>query len=213
MGAQEVRHDWVPVERRWLGIDRRTILPGVLAVCLAIVLTGLLPAINRSIEYDRQIKAGDVVNLGSGLTFTPAPGWGFPDGLLLSQSTVGGAEKVTHLGATIESGSTSVAVTSGPFAGTADELMSDALKVNVAYKRIDNAKVSAGRGTITTSSGIAGVAQAFAGVNVEGLTAVFVVGGIGVEFLISGPPGAVVDNAETIAKMLNSLSFSKPEAK
>lgn len=216
--AQQVPSDqftetWVPVERRWFGLDRRTIVPAVVSVLLVIVLTSVMPAIDRGIKYDRETKAGDVINLGSGVTVVPPPGWGFPDGLLTTDALTSGAEDVTHLSATIENGAMTVTVTTGPFTGSASELLDNINRVNDAYKKIDNSKAKGEVGTITTSSGIAGVGQAFAGINVEGMIAAFVIDGIGVEFVITGPPGTVVDNAETLAKMIDSLAYTKPEAK
>lgn len=202
---------WVPVERRWFGLDRRTIAPAIVSVLLVIVLTSVLPAIDRGIKYDRETKAGDVINLGSGVTVVPPPAWGFPDGLLTTEPLTSGAEKVTHLNAKIENGATTVTITTGPFTGSANELLDNINRVNEAYKSIDNSKATGEVGTITTSSGIAGVGQAFAGINVEGMIAAFVIDGIGVEFVITGPPGTVVDNAETLAKMIDSLAYTKPE--
>ena len=209
--SDAVPDDWVPVDRRWHGIDRRTIVPGVIAIVLIIFLSGVLPAVDSAIEYDRQIEAGDVIDLGSGITFVPAVGWGFPKGLLVSDQSVSGAEEVTHLSAELENGAIQLSATTGPFDGTPDELLAQIDKLNEVYKGIDNSKLTGDPGTITTSTGYTGVGQAFAGVNVEGIIAAFVIDGVGIEFVVQGPPGTVVTNAQVIADMIGSLDSTKAE--
>jgi hypothetical protein len=204
--------DWVPVERRWLGIDKRTIAPALIALILAIVVRGVLPAIDDAVDYDRQIQAGDVIDLGAGVTFVPPVGWGFPDGILVSDQSVGGTEEAAHLGAKLENGAITVSVTTGPFDGTPEQLLQNILKLNETYKSIDNSKTSTDSSTLTTSSGITGVGQGYAGVNVEGVLAAFVVDGIGIEFVVQATSETLLANAETISDMIDSLTYTKPEA-
>ena len=211
IGSEAPPDDWVPVERRWFGLDKRTILPGVIAIFLITLLAGVLPAIDEAIEYDRQIEAGDVVDLGSGVTFVPAVGWGFPKGILVSDNSVSGAEAVTNLDAELVNGAIEFTATTGPFNGTPEELLTQIDKLNETYKSIDNSKLTGDPGTITTSTGYTGVGQAFAGVNVEGVIAAFVIDGIGIEFVVSGPPGTVVDESQVIADMIDSLDKSDAE--
>jgi hypothetical protein len=202
---------WVPVEHRWFGLDKRTIAPGLIAIALMAVLIVVLPAINEAIEYDRQIQAGDVVNLGAGITFVPAVSWGFPNGLLVSDQTVGGTEASANLNATLINGAVEFAATTGPFTGTADELLKQIDKLNEAYKSIDTSKAMSAPGTLTTSTGLTGVGQAFSGVNVEGVIAAFVVDGIGVQFVAHGPQDTLLATIDDIAAMIDSLATANPE--
>ncbi len=204
--------DWVPVERRWFGLDRRTILPSLIALALIIVLTGVLPAINRSIGFDRETRPGDVIDLGSGVSFAAPVGWGFPDGILVSDTSVGGTEEVANLSARLVNGGVEVTANTGAFAGTADELLTQVRRLNPIYQNIDSSKALGEPGTITTSSGLVGVGQAFSGIDVEGLIAVFVIEGIGVEFVVHAPPGTLVSYSTVVADVLDTLTYTDPEA-
>ncbi len=63
-----------PVEHRWLGLDRRLIWPTLGILLIQIILAGVLPAINESIEAE-EFAPGTVVELSRGVTFVPADGW------------------------------------------------------------------------------------------------------------------------------------------
>jgi len=203
--------NWVPVEQRWLGLDKRTIAPGLIAILLVIVFTVVVPAIDDSMEYDRQIEAGDVIDLGAGLTIVPPVGWGFPSGSLTSDDTIGGAEQVSHLEASLENSGLTVSITTGEFNGTPDQLLEQMVALNESYTNIDNSRALTESTTLTTASGLSGVIQAFAGVNIDGLLAAFMVDGIGIEIVVQGPRNSLLVNAETIAMMFDSLTYSDPE--
>jgi hypothetical protein len=209
---EHLLEDWVPVERRWLGIDKRTIPPAVVSFLLIAVFVVVLPSIDRALDYDRQIKAGDIVDLGDGMTFVPATGWNFPDGLLTSQDSTSGAERVINLNAKLENAGVTFAVTTGPFTGTPDQLLDQIHSINKVYKSIDNSKYTSDRVTATTSREDTGVAQGFVGVNVEGILAAFVINGIGVEIVVSGPPGSLDQYSDEIGDMIDSLNYTAPEA-
>jgi hypothetical protein len=48
--------NFVPVERRFLGFDRRTILPSVGLLVLVMIWSGVLPAINAAISYTDEVE-------------------------------------------------------------------------------------------------------------------------------------------------------------
>ena len=56
--------DWVPVDRRWLGLDKRTLKPAFFVLAVVIVFVGVVPAINNAISWTNQTTAGDVINMG-----------------------------------------------------------------------------------------------------------------------------------------------------
>jgi hypothetical protein len=51
----------------------------VLAV--VIVLVGVIPAINNAISWTNQSKAGDVIDMGGGITFAAPEGWTLTNGV------------------------------------------------------------------------------------------------------------------------------------
>jgi hypothetical protein len=68
--------DWLPVEERVLGFDRRTLWPGLVILAVRAIWVHVIPAINDAIEFDNPVESGDVVDLGNEeLTFVPAVGW------------------------------------------------------------------------------------------------------------------------------------------
>ena len=71
---------WVPVDRRWLGLDRPTIAPTLTVFALAIVMVVVLPFIDATVSYDTA-KAGDVIEVQGDVTFVPEAGWAITSGI------------------------------------------------------------------------------------------------------------------------------------
>src|SRR6218665_2596803 len=65
----------VPVEHRFLGLDRRTTPLALVLVAIAAVFLVVVPSIDRAVGWDDAIEAGDVIDLGDGVTFVPPEGW------------------------------------------------------------------------------------------------------------------------------------------
>ena len=57
--------DWVPVEERVLGFDKRTLWPGLVVLAVWVLWVHVVPAINDAIDFDNPVVAGDVVDLGN----------------------------------------------------------------------------------------------------------------------------------------------------
>ena len=77
--------DRVPADQRILGIDKRTIWPGVVLLIVWFVWSQAMPWIDDQIKLDNPIVAGDVINLGFGeVTFVPAVDWDLLQGVLLT---------------------------------------------------------------------------------------------------------------------------------
>jgi hypothetical protein len=49
----------VPVEHRFFGLDRRSLLPGLVVIGLFVLWTVVIPAVNHLVPYSQQTKAGD----------------------------------------------------------------------------------------------------------------------------------------------------------
>ncbi|GAA2648828.1 hypothetical protein [Paractinoplanes durhamensis] len=67
-------NDWVPVEHRWFGLDRRTFRPALISLAVALVLIYGWPALNKAIPWHNEITAGQVLDLGGGATAVPPVG-------------------------------------------------------------------------------------------------------------------------------------------
>lgn len=203
--------DWVPVERRWHGIDRRTVMPALVALLVIATFRVVLPGIDGSIAVERETVAGDVVDLGSGVTLVPATGWSLADGLLVSDTTRSGTERVGNLDATLTHAGITVQVHTATFSGSADELLEDAKKVQSAYTDVKDQTFLASPETITTTSGLAGVNQDFSGIDAQGTLAVFTVDGIGIQVTVVGPPDALATSQDSITAMIESISKAPAE--
>ena len=62
---------WVPVDGRWLGLDRRTLVPALVVLAVAALMSIVLPAANKLTPYDDEVVEGDVVSIGVA-SFVPA---------------------------------------------------------------------------------------------------------------------------------------------
>lgn len=201
--------DWVPVEHRILGIDRRTIAPALGVLVFVAVMAVALPALDRSVDYDDPMAAGDVMDLvGGTLTFVPAEGWNRVDGSLVGE---GGPEAVGSV-STVAFGDLSVTITTGEFDGTPDELLDQINDLNDALKDPRGLGAAGPRQEVTSASGLTGVAETFTGLEEKGVTAAFVVDvdgtSVGVQVVVKGSVESMGDHLEEVTTMLDSISLT-----
>jgi hypothetical protein len=202
--------DWVPVERRILGIDRRTIAPSLAVLVFVVLMAVVLPAVDESVDYDDPIVAGDVMDLvGGRLTFVPAPGWNRVDGSLVGE----GAPEAVGSASTVVTGDVSVSITTGAFDGTPDELLDQINEVNDLLQDPRGLGSAGPRQEVTTPGGLTGVAETFTGLDERGLAAAFVVDvdgtSVGVEVVVRGSVESMNDHFEEITTMLDSMALGQ----
>lgn len=203
------RDDWVPVERRLFGIDKRTILPALAVLAFGMVLGVVLPSINESVDYDDPIVAGDVVDLvGGKLTFVPAEGWNRIDGSLVGEGMTESVGSKTVLVAE----DASVSITTGTFDGTPDELLDQINDLNEDLQDPRGLGAAGPRQPITSASGLTGVAETFTGLDERGVTAAFVVDvdgtPVGVEVVVRGSVDTISNRLDEIAAMLDTVGLN-----
>jgi hypothetical protein len=199
----------VPVEHRILGIDRRTIAPSLAVLVFVVLMAVALPALDRSVDYDDPITAGDVMDLvGGTLTFVPAEGWNRVDGSLVGE---GGPESVGSV-STVVIEDVSLSVTTGEFDGTADELLDQVNELNDTLQDPRGLGAAGPRQEVTTPGGLTGVAETFTGLDQRGVTGAFVVDvdgtSVGVEVVVKGSVDSMADHFEEIITMLDSMSVA-----
>jgi hypothetical protein len=202
--------DRVPADQRILGIDKRTIWPGLVLLVVWFVWSQAMPWINDQIEVDNPIVAGDVINLGNGeVTFIPAVGWDLVAGALLVEGDV---TTTVPTSATLVSETVSYSAKSGSWDGTAEELVDQMIDVNEAVDEL-TVKNEQGRSPITNVDGVPGELAYLVGVDQAVLIATFVFepegGGtkIGVEIEVRGDPGQLDELAEEYAPMITSTTY------
>jgi hypothetical protein len=66
----------VPVEHRFFGLDRRSLLPGLVVIGLCVLWTVVVPSVNALLHYGQQTRAGDVFAVAQGLTMDAQAGMG-----------------------------------------------------------------------------------------------------------------------------------------
>ncbi|MCR3753973.1 hypothetical protein [Lentzea californiensis] len=155
---------WVPVEHRFLGLDRRTFAPALGVLAVALLLLYGLPALNAAIPWRSEIRAGDVLDLGDGATAVPPVGWQLEAGTLTGTGSVAPASLQVRL----TTGGATIAVVGASFDGTADAFLDQVLRSEGGATGVDGS-----RGTVTTASGLVGVALASTGPTGDGLDVAF----------------------------------------
>ncbi|GHH27657.1 hypothetical protein [Lentzea cavernae] len=155
---------WVPVEHRFLGLDRRTFAPALGVLAIALLLLYGLPALNAVIPWHNEIRAGDVLDLGDGSTAVPPVGWQLEDGVLAGSGSASPASVQVQL----TTGGAAIALRGAAFTGSAAAFLDQVLRSEGGAPGIDGS-----RGTVTTASGLVGVAQASTSPQGDGLDVAF----------------------------------------
>src|SRR5262249_19136853 len=148
-------------------------------------------------------------------TLVPASGWALATGALVghTHSPVGDTAQTE-----LVNGSVDLFVQAAPFAGTPSALLTrvDRISADVHHAR-GRAAATTRRYAVTTSQGVVGVAEDFAGPTREGSVVAFVFRSRassttpgqpareGVEVVVSGPMGAVSRHRDAIVAMIRSI--------
>ena len=194
----------VPVEHRWLGLDRRTIAPAFGVAVLALFWAIVVPAIDRAIPEDRKVEAGQVFGAGNGVTVTPPAGWNVEAGL---PTTVQPPSRPAPEGVVVTSGGTSVSVGSVEWDGTQRELLD---RVNEIQEDTEDGgwHVTGGRGSVTTDDGVTGVAEEWQSSERTGRVIAFLQAGVGVQVVISSSYTDRAAHHDEIDAMVASITFT-----
>ena len=200
---------------RIAGIDRRTVIPALLVLALAVLMSVVLPTIDSKTAYSDQTVDGDVAQLADGITLVPAAGWDLTSGALVGhvRSPVG-STATTQL----VIGSVRFTVQAAPFSGTPSALLRRINRINNDLAQARGRATAMGRRyRVETRDGVVGVAENFVGVAREGSVLAFVfktrpAAGSqgqptreGVEVVVSGPDGPLSRRRDEIVAMVRSI--------
>ncbi|NMM82844.1 hypothetical protein B2J88_00410 [Rhodococcus sp. SRB_17] len=199
---------WVPVDRRWFGLDRATLVPAAIVLAIAIVMSIVIPAINDSVPYDDGVVAGDVMEIEGGVTFIPALGWGITAGVRATDLPTAGSFPPR---ATLVNGGAMFTVYTAPFAGEANALLEQIKKTSDALATEKSLRVSDDSTAITTVDGLRGVLTSYSNSNADGVIAAFVVDGKGIEVVSTGPIDVDPTITDDVARMIVSISHQTGE--
>ncbi|MFI1994780.1 hypothetical protein [Actinoplanes sp. NPDC020271] len=196
------RDRWVPVERRFLGLDRRTLAPaGVVALLVALALW-IVPGLDDAVPVDDPIRAGDVIQVGPEVEFVPATGANLVDGL--RRGAAGAGESYPdHVVLTY--GGITFRVVADTYDGTPAQLLAQIKKNNEGLRGDGGFRVTGDPVTLTTSSGERGVIAHFDGTEAKGRVAAFVFGQTGVEIIAIGPESVDESTTPAVTDMIRSV--------
>jgi hypothetical protein len=174
----EPEKGWVPADKRWFGLDRRTIAPTLTVFALAGVMSVVLPLVNAAVPYRDIVKAGDVLELQGDVTFVPEVGWGITSGVRQGRAPLSGEYPDT---ATVVNGDVTFRVRTGKFRGDANALLDQIASTSDALNRGRGVHVTGQHATIVTDQGKQGATARITGPQKGGVIAAFVFDGRGVE--------------------------------
>jgi hypothetical protein len=172
---REIDDYHVPVEDRFLGLDKRKIPLALVIIGIIALMTVILPAINGRLSYDDPVKPGDVLLVAKGITIVPPVGWGIAAGVRVGDEPARGVSASGN--ASVSSGSTDVAITVSEFSGTPAELLAQSNSIR-SNSGLDDDKaflVTGAQQTVTTRSGLTGVSEKYSWVGGVGTTYAFVI--------------------------------------
>jgi hypothetical protein len=193
-----------PVEHRFMGLDKRLILPTLAILAIQIVLAGVIPAINEAIKAD-EFPPGTVLSLRGGVEFTPAQGW-IPAGVPHPASPE----------LTIFRDGVRFTIASGDFKGTSQELLDELIS-----EYDDELKVAGDPRVFALSQGIQGAGTNISAYDSSGVLLAFVTqapGSFGsdrnqaIRVQVKGPSEVVLnDYVQDIADMIASIRVNTQE--
>ena len=213
MSSSGVRHAtadaWVPVERRWLGLDRRSLLPGLVVFVIAIVLRGLLPLVDQATPGHDVVRAGDRLNLDNGLTITPPVGWQLTDGILVGADTVLPGTGSPTAGVTQDGVSAQIQV--APFTGDAGALLDQLNRNDSKSGNRPDFTVDGNRAAVTAVGGVVGLVEDYTTTSSDGIIAAYTVpDGRGLAVEVTGTGNQLSAYTGQISAMLRSVSLKAP---
>jgi len=199
---------FVPADRRWLGLDRRTVAPTLLVFTLAFVMAVVLPAIDNAVSYDDKVLPGDVLAIAGDVTFVPEPGWGITSGVRLGDPPAGGQYPPK---ATVVDSGVVFTVRSAPFRGDAAALLHQIKTTTDALNSDHGVHITGAPGTMTTADGHSGVITAVTGPRSRGVLAAFVFDDYGVQAVAVGPAAESGIPDDAVNRMITSIRREKDE--
>ncbi len=200
----------VPAEHRVFGLDRRSLLPGLVVIGIFAFWTILIPAVNGLLDYDDTTRPGDVFAIAQGITMDAEPGWGVESGLRTSDDT---AANFPGQDVALTSGGVTLQVASGPFQGDLRTLLSQIEKISAASNGDEAFHVAGDVKPFQTNQGRRGLAQGYTTVTGEGVVAALALGDTGVKVIATGPEESLTSRADAVEKMIDSISFDPDAAR
>lgn len=202
--AQDARNRGrVPVEHRFLGIDRRTIPFAAAAAAVWLLWAVVLPQIDERVGWDDAVRAGERIQVSDTVSFAPAAGWGVLRGLRTTDVTDSGLRSLDQT--VITNDGVTFYVKSGDFKGTPRELLEQITKITTTTAGPDGLHISTPATSLQTATGLDGVLEGFRSPRADGLIAAFVNDGTGIQVQAVGPTQQLSRHTQEIGRMISSF--------
>ncbi|EON32220.1 hypothetical protein GTC6_13691 [Gordonia terrae C-6] len=199
----EPPESWIPADQRWFGLDRRTVVPGLVVLLIAVVLAFVPAIVDERVTYDDPVLAGDVIELDKGVAFSPVPGWEITDGLRRGDPMADGGYPPT---ASVSDAGVTFQLKAADFSGTPGALLDQIRDTQEAYG-IESPVVENETVAITTRDGHRGLMSRYEGADVDGVIAAFVGNGVGVQAIAVSPTTREKQSAGDVARMIESITI------
>jgi hypothetical protein len=193
-----------PVEHRLLGLDRRTFKLPLIAVAIFALWAVISPALDRAIDYDDPVRAGDALILGPSTTIVPPVGWGIQSGVRTSEPTrapTGSSARLALTGDGI-----SLSTQTGPFSGDARAFVKQVALIDEKLGTASGLTVKGDLHTFTVD-GRRGIAQEFTTLTGEGAIFGFVDKGHAIALVLAGTDDALSRQTTKLGEMIASIDF------
>jgi len=197
---------WVPVDRRWWGMDKRTLVPAMVVLALAFVQGVLLPRIDAAIPIDDVTVVGDVIALQGGITFPAVADWSLVDGERLGEER---NAQAYPRDAVLARGGAQFSVQTGDFSGDVAALLAQIEKTNDALTGGHGLTAAGDPVAITARTGEPGLITRYASAELDGVLAAFVFDGIGVEVVAVGPAQTGQDLLTDVGQMIAGIGHTE----
>lgn len=171
---------WVPAEHRWLGIDRRTILPAAIVLASAAIMHWGVPWLNEQVSYTEQTVAGNTITLTGDVVFTPPPGWSIESGVVS-----GDGEPTSQV--VLSSGPTTVDLRTAPWSEDLQSLFAQIRASKTVTGQQSGLQFTGSAQPYSTATGERGLFGNFTSTTSTGVIGAVIVGGTGVEVTVVSP--------------------------
>lgn len=194
----------MPVEDRWLGLDRRSLPYGLVGFAVIALWAWVMPWVNAQVPWDDTTEVGEAFQVTTEVAMTVPAGWGVESGLRTVDEPRGGDEARDAEQTVLVKDGVVFAILQGPFDESPARLLEQANRITGAQS--SGYHVSGEVHNLTTSGGLRGVAQDFTAATGAGTVSAFVVDGQGIEIQVAGPQEQVTALKGETRAMIHSLT-------
>lgn len=210
MSSTQVDRRRVPVEHRWLGLDRRSIPYAVVAFAVLALWAWVLPWVDDQVAWDDTTRTGEAFQVTTEVSISVPPGWGVVSGLRTTDEPRGGDQAREVEQTVLVKDGVVFSVQQGPFDESPVRLLDQVERITGAGD--SGYHVSGETRDLTTAGGLRGVASDFTTATGAGTVTAFVVDGQGIDVQVAGPEAQVTALRSETDAMIDSLAHDGGES-